>query len=370
MASLAVLAGVAGATLGELVSAEIRGRLDKVPFVLLRLAGHRLGHAVRGELLEEWGAELHEILRGAEALPVTRLLIGTRFALGLLAAGRRIERELTVTANPAREPSEDLPKAVKRAMRQRLVQPEAMRLAAFWLPTAAPMMPPSSDPMIGGDWYDAIHLAPGRTALVVGRATVNGATAAVGPVAPAAQVIMRLRQAARNTAPWELPPAQLLEHLCRTLGRLPAGSDATVVYCVHDAERGTITYANAGNPAPVLRLPDGGVALLDAAAGPSLGSGTANWPQASANAPADSFLAFYTCGLLQHGVNDLQALLAGDLGPIMARSGGGPVDLLRDHILETAGPKFGVADNVALMVAHVLPPEATGYSKPRTAPPR
>lgn len=46
---------------------------------------------------------LHEILRGAEALPITRLYRGTRYALGLVRAAPRIGRD--VTAPAAGEPS-------------------------------------------------------------------------------------------------------------------------------------------------------------------------------------------------------------------------------------------------------------------------
>jgi hypothetical protein len=51
---------------------------------LIALAARRAPVEVRAELREEWDAEPHEILRGAEALPITRLVIGTRYAAGLL----------------------------------------------------------------------------------------------------------------------------------------------------------------------------------------------------------------------------------------------------------------------------------------------
>jgi hypothetical protein len=65
------------------------------------LAARRLPSDVREDLAEEWTAELHEILRGAEALPVTRLYRGTRYGLGLLRAAPSIGRDLsTSTATP------------------------------------------------------------------------------------------------------------------------------------------------------------------------------------------------------------------------------------------------------------------------------
>jgi hypothetical protein len=101
---VAVLATMTGtAILGDMVSEEIRGRLDRLPHALIRLAARWLPPDVREDLAEEWSAELHEILRGAEALPITGLSRGTLLALGGGRAGARIGRD--VTAPAADEPS-------------------------------------------------------------------------------------------------------------------------------------------------------------------------------------------------------------------------------------------------------------------------
>lgn len=105
MTLVALLAAITGAAAGELVSEEIRGRLDHLPRRLLRLAARRLPPSLREDLLDEWDAELHEILRGVEALPVTRLIRGARFALGLFRAGPRIGRELGRYSQPEEDKS-------------------------------------------------------------------------------------------------------------------------------------------------------------------------------------------------------------------------------------------------------------------------
>ncbi len=94
-AAVAALTGTA--VLGELISQEIRGRLDQVPHGLIRLAARRLQPELREDLAEEWTAELGVILRGAQSLPVTRLYRGTRYALGLLRAAPSIGRDLSKT---------------------------------------------------------------------------------------------------------------------------------------------------------------------------------------------------------------------------------------------------------------------------------
>jgi hypothetical protein len=79
--------------LGDLVSEEIRGWLDLAPRGVLRLAAAQLPSEVREGIYEgEWLPDLIYELRGAESRPITRVIRGTSFALGLLIAARRISR--------------------------------------------------------------------------------------------------------------------------------------------------------------------------------------------------------------------------------------------------------------------------------------
>jgi hypothetical protein len=88
------LVGIIGATFGDLVSEEVRRRLDRVPMQLTQLACRRLPEPVRTDRADEWSAELNAILirRGATKLPITRLVVGVRFALGLFIATPAIGR--------------------------------------------------------------------------------------------------------------------------------------------------------------------------------------------------------------------------------------------------------------------------------------
>lgn len=91
------------ATVGDLVSEELRGRLDRMPYAVLRLAIRRLPAEIRQSVGDEWRAELHHILHRAKGLPITRFASGIPYALGLLRTARRIGRELkavrTVTSH-------------------------------------------------------------------------------------------------------------------------------------------------------------------------------------------------------------------------------------------------------------------------------
>ncbi len=93
------LATAAGALLvlvgGSMVSEEVRARLDRLPFAVLRLARARLPAGLRERVHDqEWVPELEHILKHAELLPLTRLLIGIRYAVGLLMRAGTVAAEL------------------------------------------------------------------------------------------------------------------------------------------------------------------------------------------------------------------------------------------------------------------------------------
>ncbi|MEU4162972.1 hypothetical protein [Actinoplanes sp. NPDC026670] len=106
-------AGVIGAVVGDMVSDEVRQRLDRLPLSLIRLCCRRLPEPIRSDRADEWSAELAAILakRGSAKLPITRLVVGVRFALGLVTAtpalrraaltrrGRTSDPRLAVTAS-------------------------------------------------------------------------------------------------------------------------------------------------------------------------------------------------------------------------------------------------------------------------------
>jgi hypothetical protein len=85
---LGLLAAIVGLVVGDLVSEEVRGWLDRLPTGVLALAARRLPSDRRAVHLATWAGELYEILKGAEARPILRLWRGTRFAAGLLRTAR------------------------------------------------------------------------------------------------------------------------------------------------------------------------------------------------------------------------------------------------------------------------------------------
>ena len=95
VAFFSVVGGLFAAAVGDMVSEEVRDRLDHVPEAILKLAASRLDASKRVAIYDgEWLPELTYILRGDEARPVSRVYHGTRFALGILLTARRIARDL------------------------------------------------------------------------------------------------------------------------------------------------------------------------------------------------------------------------------------------------------------------------------------
>jgi hypothetical protein len=106
-AVLAFFGGLGITVISDMVSEEVRDRLDHIPHAILKLAARRLDPGRRSSVYDdEWLPELCYILRGDEARPITRLITGTYYALGILITTRRIARHLHRSAVGEPAPAE------------------------------------------------------------------------------------------------------------------------------------------------------------------------------------------------------------------------------------------------------------------------
>jgi GAF domain-containing protein len=137
----------------------------------------------------------------------------------------------------------------KATLPQALAPVEGARLSAIYRPAASKLQ-------VGGDWYDAYPLDADRVLLTVGDVTGHGLEASV--------VMGKLRHALNVVALYEKDPARILDAAERVLLRRFPASIATAFAAIYDSRNGTLAYANAGHPYPLLRRRDGSLEELDA----------------------------------------------------------------------------------------------------------
>ncbi|MBP2580160.1 PAS domain S-box-containing protein [Streptomyces sp. PvR006] len=134
------------------------------------------------------------------------------------------------------------------------------------LDVAAHYLPAASTGLIGGDWYDALALPDGDALLTVGDLTGHG-------VAATSSMAMLLG-ALRGMAVAGIRPAALMGHLNQLLETSVQPALGSAMCCRYDPVAQTLSWAQAGHPAPllfrdgtghVLRRPEG--VLLGATTG-------------------------------------------------------------------------------------------------------
>ncbi|MCA5894733.1 SpoIIE family protein phosphatase [Isoptericola sp. NEAU-Y5] len=119
---------------------------------------------------------------------------------------------------------------------------------------AAAYRPATRGLTVGGDWYDVFMMTRTSVALEVGDVVGHGL--------PAATTMGQLRTAGRALAAPEAGPATLLNRLDQYVTRHDVGFGATMVHAVLDTTSGTLRYACAGHPPPLLVRADGEVEFL------------------------------------------------------------------------------------------------------------
>jgi serine phosphatase RsbU (regulator of sigma subunit) len=166
---------------------------------------------------------------------------------------------------------------------------------------------------VGGDWYDALQLDNGVTALVIGDVAGHDINAA----AKMGQVRSMLRAFA-----WEYgqPPSIILGQLDRAMRDLQVRTSASVVLAnleqfPDDAVSGsrTMTWSNAGHPPPIMLTADGVATVLETAGcyDPLLGVlPDSDRVDHVVQVPPGATVVFYTDGLVDRRDSDIDAGLS------------------------------------------------------------
>jgi signal transduction histidine kinase/DNA-binding response OmpR family regulator len=195
---------------------------------------------------------------------------------------------------------------------------------------------------VGGDWYDAIDLGAGRTALVIGDVAGRGIRAA--------SLMGQLRAAVRAYARLDLPPAEVLEQLDAIVLELSHNQLVTCIYGVYDPAMGELCYANAGHLPPLLVTPGETARRLPEATGPPLGVGAAQFGEQRVMLPSGAVIVMYTDGLVERRDRDLDTGI--DALAARVRAGSEPVTSLPASLVDALAPE-GSEDDIAILVARI-----------------
>ena len=213
--------------------------------------------------------------------------------------------------------------------------------------TAARYLPARDE--VGGDWYDVIDLPGGQVGLGIGDVAGHGLRAA--------SLMGHLRAGMRAYALDGHSPGDTLKRLDRMLQTISGQGMATATYVVVDPASGTLRYASAGHPPPVVIRGGREAHLLGITAAPPLGSlPFSSFPEVEDKLAANDTILLYTDGLVERRTESLTTGLE-RLRAVAATSAS--AEQLCQRIVDQLVPPGGGEDDIAIVALRVEPVEGT-----------
>ena len=155
---------------------------------------------------------------------------------------------------------------------------------------------PADGPGAGGDFYDVLPLAAGQTAILIGDVSGHG-RAALGRTALARYTLRAYVEAG-------LEPREALQIAGAVLAGKLQGDFVTALVAIHDPAAGTLTYATAGHPPPIV-VSGAAFKPVLVATPPPLGVGASTGQrQTTLPFPRGAVACFYTDGLSEARTTD------------------------------------------------------------------
>jgi PAS domain S-box-containing protein len=198
--------------------------------------------------------------------------------------------------------------------------------------------PGEAEAQIGGDWYDAFPLPDGRIVVSIGDVTGRGLQAAV--------IMAKIRQSLETMTYFERDPARLLEAADATLRRIDPDALVTALVGVLDPTRGTLSYAVAGHPPPILIAPNGDVVALPGRGLPLGMRSDVETPTTTVRLPDGALIVLFTDGLIEstHDVLEGEQRLHEALADIDIVGSDNPARAIQRRVLFDGSP-----DDVAIL---------------------
>ncbi len=211
---------------------------------------------------------------------------------------------------------------------------------------------PADGPAAGGDFYDIVDLGGGQTALLIGDVSGHG-RAALGRTALTRYTLRAYLEAG-------LGPRESLQIAGSVLAGKLQGDFVTALVAIHDAATGTLTYATAGHPPPIVASGPAIEPILVGTA-PPLGLGASTGQRQTTLPFARGAVAcFYTDGLSEARTADGQ-LGSARLGELIRELG---PDVTAQQVIDrVASSADTIADDVAACV--IAAPGGSGILRSR-----
>ncbi|MEV5842198.1 SpoIIE family protein phosphatase [Streptomyces sp. NPDC051985] len=162
-------------------------------------------------------------------------------------------------------------------------------------------LPAGHRALVGGDWFDSITLASGRTLQVVGDVMGHGFTAAVA--------MSQYRSLIRTIAAADVPPERILAEADHRLATIGIERMATCLLALIDPAERICTMSSAGHLPPVHLRPDGRADLVPVPTGPPLGTDLGTYEALTIPVPPATTLLMYTDGLIEQRGTDIDTSL-------------------------------------------------------------
>lgn len=203
---------------------------------------------------------------------------------------------------------------------------------------------PADGPAAGGDFYDAFALPDGRVGLLLGDVSGHGRQAL------AKTTLVRFTVRAHLEA--GLSPREAIAIAGRSLDGRLSDDFATVIAAIHDPVKGTLTYASAGHPPPIVVGP-GRHQPLTVSSAPPIGVGfPTGQRQTVLPMPEGVAVMIYSDGLLEARIDGVPlgperlAAWLEELGPEATAKA------ILDRVVENADR---VPDDLAAVLLHASP---------------